>query len=353
MSPRKKAKQQVQTTSYAEVLPSAALIAELEAGAKKAVEEAESLYAAEQALLAKALGEEQHRAALREHAAKLVEGLARYDFVLKHLGLSEVAVKVTTDLLDEAEAAAQAIAGKEEELRLQAEMVWEEKPGMRELSGELLARKQAEEEDNRVRRASAKAELLSKLKALIPEAMAGWMERYGKAHHLASTGQFAAKAGDASSVRCGVIREWLVDKGGFDKEIVGLLSDDDLAEANRAFQKTQSAAHRASHPEEAKDSRPPKREQQPRPPKGEQPKGELRSGRFDGTWAQVLYENVPVADFDRLERDMASLDSLMAVRGQHLDVSVGVDPASKRLMAWANGRSMSTATKAWWTYLVQ
>jgi predicted GNAT family acetyltransferase len=345
-----KGKKQEQASPFGKVLPSEQKLLELEEKLQKAVDEAESLYAAECQLISQADDAAELRAALQAHVDGLVAKLDDGAFILDLLGLTEEAEEVKAAIKSEAEAVNKAYLDTEEELRLQAETTWDDKKGLRQLNSALLERKRAADEQAASARKQAKAGLLAKLQALIPEAVEVWRKAYGHAHYVASQ----KGAVSANAVRCSVIRDWLEGEG-FDERLVASLSDEDLGEANRALQKLQSAAYREAHPEEAQDKRGEERPQrrQRSTKKAEEAKSELHSGRFDGTWVQVLYENVPAAEMDRLQRDLASLDSLMAVREQHIDVSVGVEPTSKRLMAWANGRSMSLGTKAWWTYLVQ
>ena len=220
------------------------LIDELRAKIAEAQAEAKQLAAEEASLLTKANAAAESAMQV-EQEAKAIEAEVRESLpLLRVLGLEEEAALALSALQDEAASLIQAAKEKQEELVLEAQILWEGHEGAKAL---LAAEREAEAEREKAKaqaHRAAVARACKALKALVQgKELEELLRLYPKRHGQAGKGQFGdATPNDATSIRLEMLRRSLRGAGFF-PSVLDDIPAANWEEANRVFQLAQTKRH--------------------------------------------------------------------------------------------------------------
>lgn len=225
----------------------AQLIAELQDEIAKAQAEAKALESQETDLLAKAKQSADSAAEVQRAAEALEAEVEAIMPLLKVMGRAEEAELALSALHDERDALIKAAVEKQEELVMEAQLLWED----HELAKALIEAERKAEEDRKkaeVRKHNAAvARACKALKALVndEEGLNSLLDLYPKRHGQAAKGKFGdATPDDANSIRLEMLRRTLHGMGFFPSVVDGV-PDKNWDEANKAFRDAQTARHNA------------------------------------------------------------------------------------------------------------
>lgn len=215
------------------------LIDELKARVAEAQAEAKKLADREGTLLQQANTAAQSAGEVASDCKALEAEVAAIMPLLKILGLADDAKLALEALRDEADSLVAAAKEKQEELLLEAQLLWENNGQLKKL---VEAERKAKAKRDEAEKRAFEAEVGKAEAALAEVDIADLVEKYPKRFLDAKAGKFPADPDDKRGMRTEMLKRALRGRN-FDGRVVDAINPELLAEAEMAFRKAQTADH--------------------------------------------------------------------------------------------------------------